>query len=46
LSFFLEGRAATEPEKGWTPDISAVRATVKYAIATGRLEWNPYRRAE
>ena len=43
LSFFLGGRAESEQEKGWTPDISAVRATVKYAIATGRLEWTPHR---
>jgi hypothetical protein len=35
------GRAASEQEKGWAPDISAVRVTVKYAIATGRLEWTP-----
>jgi hypothetical protein len=41
LSFFLGGRAASEQEKGWKPNISAVRATVKYAAATGRLEWTP-----
>jgi hypothetical protein len=46
LSFFLKGRAVFELEKGWVLDILAVRATVKYAIATGRLEWTPYRRAE
>jgi hypothetical protein len=46
LSFFLKGRAASKLEKGWALDILAVRATVKYAIATGRLEWTPYRRAE
>jgi hypothetical protein len=31
------GRAASEQEKGWAPNISAVRATVRYAIATGWL---------
>ena len=37
LSFFLGGKTASDPEK-WTPNIEAVRATVKYAMATGRLE--------
>jgi ribonuclease HI len=37
LSFFLGGRAASEPEKQWKPNISAVQATIQYAIATGRL---------
>jgi hypothetical protein len=46
LSFFLKGRAVFKLEKGWALDISAVKVTVKYAIATGRLEWTPYRRAE
>jgi hypothetical protein len=41
LLFFLGGRAVSEQEKGWKPNISAVRATVKYAVATGRLEWTP-----
>jgi hypothetical protein len=46
LSFFLGGRAASEQEKGWAPNMSAVRATVKYAIATGRLEWTPTNQGE
>ena len=37
LSFYLGGRAASDPQP-WTPDMDAVRATVKYAIATGRFE--------
>jgi hypothetical protein len=41
LSFFLGGRAASEQEKGWKPNMSAVRATVRYATATGRLDWTP-----
>jgi hypothetical protein len=37
LSYFLGGKAKSDP-KDWTPDLSAVHATIKYAIATGRLE--------
>lgn len=37
LSFYLGGKALSDPRE-WTPNINAVRATVKYAIATGRLE--------
>jgi ribonuclease HI len=36
LSFYLGGKATLDPEN-WTPDINAVRATIEYAIATGRL---------
>ena len=37
LSFYLGGKAASDPQH-WTPNMDAVRATVKYAIATGRLK--------
>jgi hypothetical protein len=37
LSFYLGGRAPSDAEP-WTPDMNAVRATVKYAIATGRFD--------
>ena len=37
LSYFLGGKAKSDP-KDWTPDLSVVRATIQYAIATGRLE--------
>jgi hypothetical protein len=37
LSYYLGGRAASDPQH-WTPNMDAVRATVKYAIATGRLK--------
>ncbi len=40
LSFFLGGKAPSDTEK-WTPNISTVRATVKYALATGRLKGDP-----
>ena len=36
LSFFLGGKAASDPTS-WKPSLPAVRATVQYAIATGRL---------
>jgi hypothetical protein len=37
LSYFLGGKAKSDP-KDWTPNMSAVYATIKYAIATGRLD--------
>ena len=37
LSFYLGGKGPSDPEN-WTPNMDAVRATVKYAISTGRLE--------
>lgn len=37
LSFFLGGKEATDQDS-WKPNMNAVRATIKYAIATGRLE--------
>lgn len=37
LSFWLGGRGVSDPET-WEPNMKAVRATIKYAIATGRLE--------
>jgi hypothetical protein len=37
LSFYLGGKVPSDP-KMWSPDMKAVRATIKYAMATGRLE--------
>jgi hypothetical protein len=37
LSFYLGGKAPSDLET-WTLNMDAVRAIVKYAIATGRLE--------
>jgi hypothetical protein len=37
LSFYLGGKAPSDPET-WTPDIDAVRATIKFAMATRRLD--------
>lgn len=42
LSYYLGGKAPSDPQN-WTPNIGAVQATIKYAIATGRRErekWN------
>ena len=36
LSYYLGGKAPSDPEK-WTPNMDAVRATIKFAISTGRL---------
>src|SRR5271163_3379612 len=40
LSFYLGGRSPSDTEP-WTPSMDAVRATVQYAISTGRLDHNP-----
>jgi hypothetical protein len=37
LSFFLGGKAASDGPK-WTPDLEAVRATIKFAMDTKRLD--------
>lgn len=37
LSFFLGGKAASDDDR-WEPDMQAVRATIRFAIATKRLE--------
>jgi hypothetical protein len=36
ISFYLGGKTPTD-DKSWTPDLTAVRATIRFAIATGRL---------
>ena len=41
LSFFLGGRAPSDQEKDWKPNMAAVRAVIKYAAATERLKWEP-----
>lgn len=40
LSFFLGGKSRSDPDR-WQPDMKAVHAAIKYAIATGRLEQEP-----
>ena len=37
LSFFLGGKAASDKDN-WKPNMQAVRATIKFAMATGRLD--------
>jgi len=36
LSFFLGGKASSD-KQNWTPDMRAVRATITFAVSTGRL---------
>ena len=39
LSFYLGGKAQSDKDD-WTPDMRAVRATIKFVLATGRLRAN------
>jgi hypothetical protein len=40
LSFFLGGKGPTDQDD-WKPNMTAVRATIKFAIETGRLDYVP-----
>ncbi|KMQ81479.1 hypothetical protein RF55_26204 [Lasius niger] len=44
LSYFLGGKPASDP-KDWAPDRQAVQATIKFAMATGRLDVDQGQRA-
>ena len=37
LSFYLGGKEKNE-EENWKPDLDAIKATIEYAMATGRLQ--------
>jgi hypothetical protein len=37
LSYHLGGKSLSDTDQ-WTPNMNAVRTTIKYAIATGRLD--------
>jgi hypothetical protein len=37
ISFFVGGKTRSDPDK-WTPNMQAVRATIGFATATGRLQ--------
>jgi ribonuclease HI len=37
ISFYLGGKTPTD-DKTWSPDLTAVRATIRFAVATGRLD--------
>ncbi len=41
ISFYLGGKSRSD-DKNWTPDIKAVRVTIRFAIATGRLDADPW----
>lgn len=45
LSFYLGGKAPTD-SKQWSPDMKAVRATIKYAVVTRRPEPNEEERLD
>jgi hypothetical protein len=45
LSFFLGGKAISDPEK-WAPNMEAVRATIRYTLATGHLDTETERQPE
>jgi len=39
ISFYLGGKTPMDDEN-WAPNMNAVRATIRFAIATGRLDVN------
>ena len=39
MSFYLGGKSPSD-KKDWTPNMEAVRATIRFAMATGRLDTN------
>ena len=39
ISFHLGGKTSMDG-KSWVPNMDAVRATIRFAIATGRLDAN------
>jgi hypothetical protein len=39
LPFFLGGKSPSD-DKNWSPNMQAVRATIRFAMATGRLDAN------
>ncbi|KFZ24552.1 hypothetical protein V502_00968 [Pseudogymnoascus sp. VKM F-4520 (FW-2644)] len=41
ISFYLGGKSLSD-DKNWTPDMKAVRTTIRFAIATGRLDADPW----
>ena len=41
ISFYLGGKSPSD-DKNWTPNMKAVRATIRFAIATGRLDADPW----
>ena len=41
LSFYLGGKSLSD-NKNWTPNRKAVRVTIRFAIATGRLDADPW----
>jgi ribonuclease HI len=45
ISFYLGGKSPSD-DKNWTPNMKAVRATIRFALATGRLDTSQPQDAE
>jgi len=41
ISFYLGGKSLSD-DKNWTPDMKSVRVTIRFAMATGRLDADPW----
>ena len=41
ISFYLGGKSPSD-DKNWTPNMKAVRVTIRFAITTGRLDADPW----
>jgi hypothetical protein len=41
ISFYLGGKSLSDNES-WTPNMKVVRATIRFAIAIGRLDTDPW----
>lgn len=41
ISFYLGGKSPSD-NKNWTPNVKAVRVTIRFAMATGRLDAEPW----
>ncbi|KZL81981.1 transposon i [Colletotrichum incanum] len=42
ISFYLGGKSPSDDDK-WTPNMQAVRATIRFALATGHRTLNTWR---
>jgi len=44
ISFYLGGKSLSD-NKNWSPNMKAVQATIRFAIAAGRLDADPWQRS-
>lgn len=40
-SYSLGGRSSADQENNWAPNSPAIKATIRYVIATERFKWEP-----